>query len=487
MRILIPDTWHFHRRNFAALYDAAKACGARLWVEKSRRRWWKRHGDYRSFAAVLRPHLDVLAGMGPEALARVEHRGVRLFAVARAEFLCLVLPRWTEGAGPNTDDNVLARAWADARDDLLLCLAAARDWIEFWHRVLASRGPFSHALVFSGSYIYTRALQEVASLAGVRMFALESFFTGNDFYFEERARPLSNNSLLGDRAWMARLALPTDVDVLARVRADAHRRFAAMRNKNVRADASALVPPPFADRGGGTLLLIGQVLNDFSLIETGLPELSSPRVYRDLIAGILEHTNLTVIFKAHPWERRRPNVLGPATLDALARWSASLPADRRDRLRLVEVEPITGLFPHCDWVAALCSQGQLEAAQAGLKPIQLGRAFYGGHGFSHDYADVGALVADLAAGRVAGRLTLAEYRAFEDFMVRALVLHLVPNSREGVGKVVRRLAEVHHLATLDEAELFPSARRSAWTTLRRAVANPTALVRLVANRLSRHG
>ncbi|HLO76423.1 MAG TPA: hypothetical protein VK196_08205 [Magnetospirillum sp.] len=490
MRILIPDTWHFHRRNFAAFYDAVAAERIPLWVEKSRRRWWKRHGDYRPLAGQLARHLAALEGLGPEALLREEHRGVRLFAVARSELLCLLLPRWVYGAGPNDEAAIIARAWNTDREDLLLCMAAARDWIDFWDATLARKGPFTHALAFSGSYIYTRALHEVAARAGLRTFAMESFFTGNDFYFEERATPLSNNSALGDPAWMARLTLPDDPGQRARLRAEAQHRLRGMRNKNVRADASQLVPPPFDNRGEGTVLVIGQVLNDFSLIETPLPELSSAEIYRTLIGGILERTNRTVVFKAHPWERRRPNLGGAVTLDLLHRWAATLPPDRQVRLKLVESEPIGGLFPHVDHAVALCSQGLLEAAQAGLKPIQLGRAFFGGHGFTHDVSDVAAAVEGLASGRLGGRLSIDEYRAFEDFLVRALLMHLVANSPEGAAKVAKRLAQPHHVPTVDEARLFQPARQSRVHVVAQALANPvaTALLaraRWLARRLQR--
>lgn len=487
MRVLIPDTWHFHRRNFSALYDYFAAADVRIWVEKKRSHWWKQHGDYRGLARQLAPHRTALDGLGLAELAVAEHRGINLFDVARAELLCLLLPRWSDGAGPNDAAVILARAWASAedREDLLLCLAAARDWIEFWTRTLSARGPFTHALVFSGSYIYTRALQEVGRNAGLRLFALESFFTGNEFYFEERSTPLANQSRLADPNWIPRQSLPDDPGDRARLRADAHRRLAGMRNKNVRPAPMALVAPPFRDKGGGTVLVVGQVLNDFSLIETPTPELSSPAVYRRVIGQILERTDCTVVFKAHPWERKRPNIKGAMTLDILERWAKGLPEERRSRLRLVEAEPIGGLFAYADYAVALCSQGLLEAAQAGLKPVQIGGAFFGGAGFTHDYADVDGFVSDLAAGRVEGRLRLAEYRAFEDFLVRALVFHLVPNAPEGVAKIAARMGEPGHVPSLDEVELFPAETPSLRRLIGRALANPIALLHLVVARSRR--
>ncbi len=443
-RVLIPDSWHFHRRNFAALFDALRADGIPWWRSRARRRWWKRHGDYRAFAGRLAPHLRRLEPLDAEALIELRHAGVPVFACARSELMCLLLPRpgWRDGGYANDAATVLRRAIADPEDrrDLLLCMAAACDWIDHWTALLRRRGPFTHALAFSGSYIYTRTLQEVGRAAGLRLFALESFFTGNEFYFEERATPLANRSQLGDPAFRARLALPQDQDLRDRLRAEAQRRLAAMRNKNVKVAVGQPVPPPFPGSSAGTVLIVGQVLNDFSLIETPSAEASSLATYRRLITGILERTDRNVVFKAHPWERRRPGLRRPLTLELLQETAAALPPGQRARLRLVEREPISGLFPHVEHAVGLCSQGLLEACQAGLKPVQLGHAFFGGQGFTHDYADPDAFVADLAAGRVAGALELDEYRLFEDFLVRALVLHLVPNAREGVDKIRARLA-----------------------------------------------
>ena len=134
MRILLPDTWHFHRRNFLPLFLYLRRAGIATYTDRSRRRWWKRHGDYRPFARRLRPHLAALEGLSPDALLAHSHRDIPVFACVRAELLCLLLsrPRWYEGGGANDIESVLRRALADTEDrrDLLLCMAAARDWIE---------------------------------------------------------------------------------------------------------------------------------------------------------------------------------------------------------------------------------------------------------------------------------------------------------------------------------------------------------------------
>jgi hypothetical protein len=480
MRILIPDTWHFHRRNFAPLYDHLASARIETHVERTRRRWWKRHGDYAPFAAQLSGHARRLEGLGPEALIAIRHRDIPLIDVARSEFLCRALPRWIAGAGPRDDLAIVDRALHDEIDrrELLLCFAAAIDWIDFWSAKLGTRSSFTHALAFSGSYIYTRALQEVARARGVRGFALETFFTGNDFYLEERWTPLSNRSQLQDPDYYRHLLLPTDADRLDRLRAEAQLRFRTRRNKNVRADALATLAPPFGRNASGTVLVLGQVLNDFSLIETALPEMSSIAVYRRLIEGLLESSNLNIIFKAHPWERRRPNLMAPVTLQRIRAWHDELPAQHRARVKVLEREPLAAVLPYADQVVGLSSQGLVEAAAAGLKPIQIGMAFFGGHGFTHNRTLDDGLIGDLAEGRIEGRLTLAEYRALEDFMVRALLLHLVSDRPEGVAKIGARLADPGHIPALDEVSFTEEEPRPRLSELiGNIAANPLALLR----------
>jgi hypothetical protein len=482
MRILVPDTWHFHRRNFAPLYDHLAAAKVPFHVEKTRRSWWKRHGDYARFARHLSHHVKRLEGCSASDLVAFNHRGIRLIEVVRSEFLCRVLPRWIAGVGPREDLALIARALGREtdRNELLLCFAAAIDWIEFWCAKLDEAPGFTHVLVFSGSYIYTRALQEVAQRRGLRVFTLESFFTGNDFYFEERATPICNRSQLAAADYYERLALPEDPGRLDRLRAEAQTRFRARRNKNVRVSPNAVVSPPFGAAASGAILVLGQVLNDFSVIETPLAEMSTIAVYRHLIGALLEKSGRNVIFKAHPWERRRPNLRAPVTLRQMTAWRETLPEAQRARFRVLEREPLAGLLPYVDHVIGLSSQGLIEAAQAGLKPIQLGAAFFGGHGFTHDRSLDDSLIDDIASGRLDGRLSLDAYRALEDFLIRALVIHLVSDRPEGPEKIAVRLREPRHMPGLEEVGFTEREPRHPWPALiGEMIANPFGFHRIV--------
>lgn len=441
MRILIPDNRHFHRRNFPMLLDLIRADGISTWRERSHRGWWSRHGDYETLRADLASHIARIEATPAGEWLELETDGINLFSCARGEIFCklLTLPHCIGLEGSQSDDAFLRAVvlHPESRDTVVLCLAAADHWLCFWARTLEDKGPFSHVLAFSGSQIYNRALLALAARQSIESFVLESFFTGNDCYFERRSTPIANQSLLRDRDYVDGLVAREVASTLDQFRSEAFRRFSMMANKNVRPTRGSL-KPPFANTKP-TVLIVGQVLNDYSLIETPASHFSSVAFYTRLIDRLLDETDANVIFKAHPWEHKRPNLGDSVTLNALRRMADGLPEDRCKRLVFYEYEAIDALFPFADWVTGLCSQGMLEACYAGLKPVQMGQAFFGGHGFTFDVEQPEELVELVRSDEQGGRLSLEEYRRFENFMAVALVVHLVPNAAEGVVKMRDRL------------------------------------------------
>jgi hypothetical protein len=480
-RLLLPDACCFDRHRFPPLFDLAATGTIRLWIERSRAPWWRREGDYRALADKLAFHRRMLEGLAPAHLKAHRYRDIGVFACARSELLRLLLPRWAATPAATCAAEAIDRAGVSIRDreDLLLCMAAAQDWIDFWHATLAQEGPFSHAVVCRGSSIHGRTLLEVGQRQGLRMFVADRFPTTHDFYFEERATPISNRSLLADPDWYGRLALPPDAGRRERMRAEAQARLAPILPAvTARPAAEDMAASPFEGPTRGIALVLGQAVNDLSLIETPLSELSAPVIYRRLIGGILERTDFHVVFKADPDERRQPNIAGPLTLKLLGAWRDTLPAARRARLSIMETAPLGVLFSHADLIVSLSSPLIIDACQAGFKPVQLGRAFCGGKGFTHDFAGAEAFLDALAADRVDGALSLDEYRKFEDFLARALLLHLVPEGKEGVGKIAARLAEPNHVPSLRECDFSPAPGFLRRQTLANAIANPAAALRL---------
>lgn len=474
MRILIPDNRHFHRRNFPMLLALIKADGIRTWREKSHRGWWSRHGDYQGLRAPLAPHIARIEQAPPGEWLELETGGINLFSCARAEIFCklLPLPHCIDLDGSASDDAFLHRVvfHPESRDTVVLCLAAADYWLRFWARTLEAKGPFSHVLAFSGSQIYNRALLALAARQSIESFVLESFFTGNECYFERRSTPIANQSMLRDPDYVQGLVAREVESTLDQFRGEAFRRFSMMANKNAR-PVRGLLKAPFRNRRP-TVLIVGQVLNDYSLIETPTSHFSAVAFYTRLIVRLLDETDANVIFKAHPWERKRPNLEDSVTLNALRRMADGLPEDQRARLVFYEFEAIGELFAFADWVTGLCSQGMLEACHAGLKPVQMGKAFFGGHGFTFDVDQPEELIELIGSDDQEGRLSLAEYRRFENFMAVALVVHLVPNTAEGMSKMRERLSRPQAAPTapdIYEQLLAPRPVTPGW---REFISNP---------------
>jgi hypothetical protein len=466
--VLIADGAGLGLRQFAPLRQLAAERKIRLRAKRPRGPWRHGAGDYRPLAGRLGPHLRALAVMAPAELAVHRHRGVGVFGCARGELLRLLLKRWPGSVGPNRDPEILDRILASGRDreDLLLCMAAARERIDFWHAVLARDGPFSHAVVHAGGTIEARALWETGRRDGLRLFAAERFPVADFWCFEERAMPLSIGSLLGNPEWCRRLALPEDISRREQVRAEAYRRLLGGQPRQPRSET--LAQPPFARRNDGIVLVLGQPADDWSLVEAPLSELSAAAVYRTLIGGLLARSRASIVFTGDP--------------DVLEAWRDGLPRAQQDRLRLVGEPPIDALLPYADWVASISSPALIWVCRAGLKPALIGGSLLAGKGFTHDFADAEAVVAAIAAGRVDGRLSLAEYAAFEEFLIRALVIHLVPNDRRAAAQLAPRLAFPNHVPTLEEAPLFGYPRPGFWRSAVDALAGPVAALRLLGDR-----
>jgi hypothetical protein len=468
--ILVADTLHFSPRKFPPLYDFAARRGVRIWAEKSRSAWWERADGYHSLADKLAPHCPGLEGLTPPALMSHRYRDIDVFSCARVELLRLLPQHWAEAPTADGGGEPIAGDFAGAqqRREVLLCMAAAQDWIDFWHRIFDRNGPFSHAVVHRGGAIHSRTLLEVASRRGVRTFVADRFATGSHFFFEERTAPVAESSLLADPGWYAQLALPSDRSLRERLRAEAYRRLAPIRAAVVARPRREDLAAPFGDSATGIALVVGQPIGELSLLDMPLPGCAAPAICRRMIAGLLDRTDFQVVLQLD----------GPPLAPLVDAWRGTLPPQQRARLHTGAVAPLDILLPQAKLVVSGSAALTLAACRAGLKPVQLEPTALAGKGFTNDFADPDDFLDDLCAGRVDLGLSLDEYRGFEDFLARLMVLHLVPDGEEGAAKIAARLAEPNHVPTWRECNLSGAPAASPWRAIANAAANPTAALRL---------
>jgi cytochrome oxidase Cu insertion factor (SCO1/SenC/PrrC family) len=426
----------FHRRNFRSLFDFIESEGIRHTLLADRDGWNVTTGDYDLKSDQLSGPVRWLATFDQSALFEHCHLNVRIFDVVRFEILksVLVRERFRNRRIPGNARMLFDLLYVEARDLLLLNMAAAVDMLNFWRWQFSRLPGHSHCCIFSGASIPTNSLMHFLRPSGIRVMLMENFFTGHDYYCEEKYEPIPNNSDLGSSCYYQSIQLPHVPAERDRWRLRALNKVLNATNKNVRQprDEQKLEFKTNAP----VAAVIGQVITDYSILCTPLENLNALIFYKELIAELLSATDLNIVFKAHPWERQKQGVNQPLTKDVIERFRADELEERdRERLQIVEGFNIHGLFDQSDYVLTLSSQASLEAAMCGLKPVQFGKAFYGHKGFTHDYDSVCKFVADLVAGNVSGKLTLEEYDCFEEFLMKALEFHLVSAHRSGVRRL----------------------------------------------------
>lgn len=479
LRLYIADSYNFHRRNFGALFELIKRDGLKFHINRKRKDWWQLHGNYASMADRLAPHRTKLDGLSTAELLAYTHNGANVFSCARAEILCLVLSldRWVEKPVRGDDDSALIEELhAEAREILLSNMAAAMDWLDFWLAEFTSGKRYTHCCVFSGSNIYSRTLLEISRRVGVRAFVMETFFTGNHFYCEEKFGPIPNNSDLGIDNYYDVISVPENTERYAAARAEAHEAIRDMRPLNVRPDSE--VAPDLFNNGKPIAFIVGQVVNDFSILQTPLKNINGIAWARALIDALLENSDFNIVFKAHPWERRRVNLRRPLSVEKISSYLAAMPEAQRARVKIVENSTISSVFRMADWVFMQCSQAGIEAAEAGFKPVVFGRPFYGRRGFTHDYEKLDAFFGDFHAGRIESRLTSAEYDAYERFIVKAIWRHLLTNDDDGIDRIRRIFNSTHAVEVAAEISVSASpSMLSGHMQFRRQMAAVAAAIR----------
>ena len=459
LNILLADDLHINVKNFASFHKFVEKTGSTVKNIHNRRTWITAYGNYESMVDLLGERARVLGKLSADDLYAYEVKGVNLFKVARAEVMARVVaqPEWHSVHYPQTPRGILDRLIELNKPVLMLGLAAAWDWIEYWVKSLADEKSFTHACIFSGSLIYQRSLIELLRFTQTKVIVMESFFTGNDYYCEEKYEPIANNTNLKHKTVFDSLAHLESASVADRERIKALNKVLTMNNKNVQQPKFG--EPLKFELKGKIVTIFGQVINDFSLLEYRGKGLCSIALYKELI-GELASSGFNVVFKAHPWEEKKTNIGRPLTRDAIREFVDMLPSELQQRIKIVDHYPIDKIFSISHAIAGLNSQSLIEAAFHGFKPIQFGDAFYGKKGFTHDFgpAQVREVVTLLKQGSLAGLLSLGEYRRFEDFLVATLQRYLVSCHESGLA----RLAQVFDMpATISllSAQSIEAAQR----------------------------
>jgi len=434
--LLVPDDLHVNQRNFASFFKFIEKNSIPVKFVKDRRDWVALYGNYESKSQSLSERARVLSYLDSERLFNYTIKGVNLFKISRAEILSRVMTNshWYDESMPLSRKDVFEKILLNNKQILMQCLAAAWDWIDYWSILLADEKEFTHCCVFSGSLIYQRSLVELLRYTPTKVLHMESFFTGNDYYCEERYSPIANDCDIRHQAVFDALASSDTGGELDRERMKAINKIILAKNKNV-------IQPEFGEKlvfhfDAPVVSILGQVVNDFSLLEYNGIGLSSIAFYKKIIRDLVCN-GYNVVFKAHPWEEQKTNVGKSFTKDVLLDFVNDFLEDERDRVKIVDHYPIDKLFDISSFVLGLNSQSLIEAAFNGLKPVQFGNAFFGEKGFTHDFSlnSCEDFILKMKSGEISGSLNLDEYRVFEEFLRRLMQGQLISIHDSGVARL----------------------------------------------------
>lgn len=456
IRVLRTEDFHLNAKNFAPLLKVLKEPQYQTFLaltEKTRfqevlmRDIMNACGQYEPFMPQVEEYFELVKDLDAEALSGFTYKQVQIFdcAVHEALSVCIAKPRWQDANFGRDREKILRHFFEDADDLRVLqnCCAIAIFWIEFWlrHRMRSKENIYTYdaVVLFSGAYIYGAVLIQLMAMRRGRCIICESLFTGNEFYFEELYRPIPNASRIGlPTVLNAHYDSVPDPDDIDRSVTIAVEKIRHMANKNVVQPDQQ--PLPLKLKGERVVLVIGQVVNDFSLLAGRGSIMFTIPAYRKIIKELLADGRTHVIFKAHPWERKKANIKTDFTKDALADFVSTLTQEEQDRVWIVSDWNIKQLFGICRHIVTICSQAAIEAALDGFKPITIGGTFYDSGRFCHSFPTVEAACAAINSDKLPSQLTLQEFKNFELYVAALLHRHTASSGPYGESVIRRTLA-----------------------------------------------
>ncbi|MBE9607843.1 capsular polysaccharide export protein, LipB/KpsS family [Chitinilyticum piscinae] len=431
MRFFSPDSLHINTKNFKSIFDFITEGKHEFDQHIKDARIIANYGNYTDFPLEASAQLEQYKQYNKELLYTAQIDGVNLFKLCQLELLSYVFAITPHKDHPTfyTFEDIFNYCHNEHKEILIRNIAMAAYWYHYWKRFLLNAPKYDFALIFSGSLSYTRALIEQLKTTSTRVFILETFFTGNDFYCEETFEAIPNNSQIKSENYYNQLLKLTDTS---------HKEKTKALNKiQLGCNLNVKQPPrknaPLFKNKRRTILILGQVANDFSLINGQGGAISSISLYTKLIQKILDQSDFNIVFKAHPWELKKTNMKANVTADEIQRRFAN-----EQRLCVVSDFNIDELFDNADSVVTINSQSGIEAAWQGFKPITLGLPFYGHKGFSTDFhpSNIDAAIDFIAKSPNDNfNLTLQEYDKFETFLTVILQGQLISKHPSGLAKL----------------------------------------------------
>lgn len=427
--IIISDEFHINKRNFKALFDYfdEKKINSFAFADE-----WKsnsicgRVGNYRSCAKDIRMsnYVSIIdqAIDNKDELYNFKYKNIELWPLVKSELSAFTISESynNDVIYPYNSDDLFDFHYKHYIDDLILAYSVACYWIDVFKSKESDIWKCKAAFVFSGSYIYTKVLLTMLKKSPVRAYVIESTFMGISFYCDEQYEHLPNNYLhqYENRRNKAiseagsTLLIKDENDKLDYLRSKALNKFMIINNKNVNQPMPDSIPR-FNDITKKSVLLVCQVVNDFSILESE-KVVNSIEHYKSIILEVLHNTDYNMVIKTHPWERKKIHLYNSMTLNKIDEFILGLDDCYKGRIYINDDINIYHLFSNINYILTYCSQSGIEAAVYGKKVIVNDECSYAKCGFTKSYSNISD-IPDLLED--SGDLNIDEFSDFLDFFV----------------------------------------------------------------------
>ena len=147
----MPDTVHFHERNFKSLMDFFTRHDITITKNNEINSWAGLYGDYSTKLIELKPYLKKLNKIKKTDLLNFSYKNKDIWGIARAELFSWFLPRVEFNVHINEkNDKAHLSLMYDINENVVRqCYAAVMYFLDYWKDKLASIRVQSHALIFS--------------------------------------------------------------------------------------------------------------------------------------------------------------------------------------------------------------------------------------------------------------------------------------------------------------------------------------------------
>lgn len=410
MRIFSPDRQHLNPKNYNNLFKLKEQRILSLVFDDGNADLKHAEGAYSS--SVLN---NLMQTNGFELLPDIDED------IFINEFLSFVLPLFYQSNGALSETPSVELLKSLYKEDYNNCKLAANFWLCYWQTKDLST--YDLILSFSGSRIYQKALSEIAAKCHKKFLTTEHLFTGNEFFIVENRTSPNHIPLL------------RNADAYNQDFAGALKILSKKNNKNTGLIKNKIFY--YSKTHRKTVLLLAQVLNDYSLLENEALEpfnFCSIELYKKLIDKA-QRDNVDLIIKLHPYESTKYHLNEDLTKNILHEYCCS---KGFSHVTLVSNVDMTLLFEQADIVTTVCSQAGLESCLFGYKPVILGNAFYDKYGFTSNI-DLSSLDS-FSFADYDGSMNLDEYLRFTRFI--SYLLNYVVINHDDVVRLFAVLSDV---------------------------------------------